>query len=395
MLIFIKNETKTRNKNLMIKVGIPKETYPGEKRVALIPANVPQFKKAGAEVIVQSGAGEEAGYPDSEYVKNGAEIVKSRDEVFAKSDVILQVRALGANPEEGLKDIPLMRDKQILVGFMEPFFAKNLIEEVAKKGVISFALELLPRTSRAQSMDVLSSMATISGYKAVILAASYLPKIFPMLTTAAGSILPANVFVIGAGVAGLQAIATAKRLGAVVRAYDIRPATKQEVESLGAKFVELGLESEEAQDQRGYAKDMGEEFYKRQREMLKRVIAESDVVISTAAVLGKRAPILITEEMVRGMRPGSVIVDIAAERGGNCELTKPGEVVEKYGVTIIGPVNIPSTVPYHASQMYSKNITNFCMLFIKNGEISINLNDDILSSTLLTKDGSLTNSILN
>ncbi len=379
----------------MIKVGIPKETYPGEKRVALIPANIPQFKKAGAEVIVQSGAGEEAGYPDSEYVKNGAEIVKTREEVFAKADVILQVRALGANPEEGLKDIPLMRERQILIGFMEPFFAKNMIEEVAKKGVISFALELLPRTSRAQSMDVLSSMATISGYKAVILAASYLPKMFPMLTTAAGTILPANIFVIGAGVAGLQAIASAKRLGAVVRAYDIRPATKQEVESLGAKFVELGLESEEAQDQRGYAKDMGEEFYRRQREMLTKVIAESDVVISTAAVLGKRAPILITEEMVKGMRPGSVIVDIAAERGGNCELTKPGEVVEKYGVTIIGPVNIPSSVPYHASQMYSKNITNFCMLFIKNGEININLNDDILSSTLLTKDGSLVNSIFN
>ncbi len=377
----------------MLKVGIPKETYPGEKRVALIPANISQFKKAGAEVIIQSGAGEEAGYPDSEYVKNGAEVVKSREEVFAKADVILQVRALGANPEEGLKDIPLMREKQILIGFMEPFFAKNMIEEVAKKGVISFALELLPRISRAQNMDVLSSMATISGYKAVILAAGYLPKMFPMLTTAAGTILPANVFVIGAGVAGLQAIATAKRLGAVVRAYDIRPATKQEVESLGAKFIELGLESEEAQDQRGYAKDMGEEFYRRQREMLAKVIAESDVVISTAAVLGKRAPILITEEMVKGMRPGSIIVDIAAERGGNCELTKPGEVVEKYGVTIIGPVNIPSTVPYHASQMYSKNITNFCMLFIKNGEININLNDDILSSTLLTKDGSVANSI--
>ncbi len=377
----------------MLKVGIPKETYPGEKRVALIPANIPQFKKAGAEVIIQSGAGEEAGYPDSEYVKSGAEVVKSREEVFAKADVILQVRALGANPEEGLKDIPLMKEKQILVGFMEPFFAKNMIEEVAKKGVISFALELLPRTSRAQNMDVLSSMATISGYKAVILAAGYLPKMFPMLTTAAGTILSANVFVIGAGVAGLQAIATAKRLGAVVRAYDIRPATKQEVESLGAKFIELGLESEEAQDQRGYAKDMGEEFYRRQREMLTKVIAESDVVISTAVVLGKRAPILITEEMVKGMRPGSIIVDIAAERGGNCELTKPGEVVEKYGVTIIGPVNIPSTVPYHASQMYSKNITNFCMLFIKNGEININLNDDILSSTLLTKDGSVANSI--
>ncbi len=379
----------------MIKVGIPKETYPGEKRVALIPADVQRFKKAGAEVIVQSGAGEEAGYPDSGYVDKGATIVKSREEVFANADVIIQVRALGANPQEGLKDIPLMREGQILIGFMEPFFAKDLIEEVGGKGVLSFALELLPRTSKAQSMDVLSSMATISGYKAVLIAANYIPKMFPMLTTAAGTIMPANVFVIGAGVAGLQAIATARRLGAVVRAYDIRPATKQEVESLGAKFVELGLESQEAEDKRGYAKDMGEEFYRRQREMLAKVIAESDVVISTASVPGKKAPILITEEMVKSMKPGSVIVDISAERGGNCELTKPGEIVEKYGVTIIGPVNIPSSVPYHASQMYSRNVTNFCMLFIKNGEVKINLEDDILSSTLLTKDGKLVNSIFN
>ncbi|CUT01491.1 Re/Si-specific NAD(P)(+) transhydrogenase subunit alpha [Candidatus Chrysopegis kryptomonas] len=377
----------------MIKIGVPKETYPGETRVALIPANVPNFKKMGAEIIVESGAGEKAGYPDSEYLEKGAQIVKSREEVFSNADVILQVRALGANPVEGKKDIALLKNGQILIGFMEPFLAKDLIEEVAQKGVISFALELLPRTSRAQSMDVLSSMATISGYKAVLIAASYLPKMFPMLTTAAGTILPANVFVIGAGVAGLQAIATARRLGAVVRAYDIRPATKQEVESLGAKFVELGLESQEAEDKRGYAKDMGEEFYRRQREMLTKVVAESDVVISTASVPGKKAPVLITEEMVKGMKPGSVIVDLSAERGGNCELTKPGEIVEKYGVKIIGPVNVPATVPYHASQMYSKNITNFCSLLIKNGEININLNDDILSSTLLTKDGKLTNSI--
>ncbi len=377
----------------MIKIGVPKETYPGETRVALIPADIQNFKKFGAEVLIEAGAGEKAGYPDSEYLEKGAQVVKTREEVFSKADVILQVRALGANPVEGKKDIALLRDGQVLIGFMEPFFAKDLIEEVAKKGVVSFALELLPRTSRAQSMDVLSSMATISGYKAVLIAASYLPKMFPMLTTAAGTILPANVFVIGAGVAGLKAIATARRLGAVVKAYDIRPATKQEVESLGAKFVELGLESQEAEDKRGYAKDMGEEFYRKQREMLTKVIAESDVVISTASVPGKKAPVLITEEMVKKMRPGSVIVDLAAERGGNCELTKPGEVVERYGVKIIGPVNLPATVPYHASQMYSKNITNFCLLLIKDGKININLNDDILSSTLLTKDGKLTNSI--
>jgi NAD(P) transhydrogenase subunit alpha len=236
-------------------------------------------------------------------------------------------------------------------------------------------------------------MATISGYKAVLMAANHLPKMFPMLTTAAGTILPAQVFVIGAGVAGLQAIATARRLGAVVRAYDIRPTTKQEVESLGAKFVELGLETQEAEDKRGYAKDMGDEFYKKQREMLTKVIAESDVVISTAVVPGKKAPVLITEEMVKGMKPGSIIVDLAAERGGNCELTKAGEVVQKYGVTIIGPVNVPASVPFHASQMYSKNITNFCMLFLKNGKIELNFQDDILSSTLLTKDGKVVNSI--
>ncbi|MEN3039027.1 MAG: NAD(P)(+) transhydrogenase (Re/Si-specific) subunit alpha, partial [Candidatus Kryptonium sp.] len=262
----------------MIKIGVPKETYPGETRVALVPGNIQQFKKAGAEIIIQSGAGERAGYKDEEYLEKGAQLAKSREEVFANSDIILHVRALGANPEEGKKDIKLMKEGQILIGFLEPFFAKDLIEEAAKRGIISFALELLPRTSRAQSMDVLSSMATISGYKAVLLAANYLTKMFPMLTTAAGTILPANVFVIGAGVAGLQAIATARRLGAVVRAYDIRPATKQEVESLGAKFVELGLESQEAEDKSGYAKDMGEEFYKKQRELLTKVIAESDVV---------------------------------------------------------------------------------------------------------------------
>jgi NAD(P) transhydrogenase subunit alpha len=377
----------------MIKIGVPKETYPGETRVALIPANIAQFQKAGAEVLIESGAGERAGYLDSEYLSKGAQIVKSREEIFSNADVVLQVRAVGANPIEGSKDIPLMREGQILIGFMEPFFAKEIVEKVAQKGVISFALELLPRTSRAQTMDVLSSMATISGYKAVLMAANHLPKMFPMLTTAAGTILPAQVFVIGAGVAGLQAIATARRLGAVVRAYDIRPATKQEVESLGAKFVELGLETQEAEDKRGYAKDMGDEFYKKQREMLTKVIAESDVVISTAVVPGKKAPVLITEEMVKGMKPGSVIVDLAAERGGNCELTKAGEVVQKYGVTIIGPVNVPASVPFHASQMYSKNITNFCMLFLKNGKIELNFQDDILSSTLLTKDGKVVNSI--
>ncbi len=371
-----------------LKVGVPKETYPGERRVALVPALVPQLKGAGVEaVLVEQGAGAEAGFPDSAYAEQGARVVESRQEVFEGADVVLQVRTPGANPERGREDLELLRPGQVVIGFLEPLTALDAVKALAERRVTAFALELMPRITRAQSMDALSSQATVAGYKAVLLAAEALPKMFPMMMTAAGTITPAHVFVVGAGVAGLQAIATARKLGAVVQAYDIRPETKEQVESLGAKFVELGLETEEARAEGGYAREMGEEFYRKQREMMRRVVAESDVVITTAAVPGKRAPVLITEEMVKGMAPGSVIVDVAAERGGNCELTKPGETVTVHGVTIIGAVNLPATVPYHASQMYARNVTTFLLGMLKDGELKLDLDDPIVRDTLVTRDG--------
>jgi len=284
-----------------------------------------------------------------------------------------------------------MRRGQFLIGFLRPLGTQETVQRIASTGVTSFAVELMPRTTRAQSMDALSSMATACGYKAVVIAADTLPRIFPMLTTAAGTITPARVLVIGAGVAGLQAIATARRLGAVVSAYDVRPAAKEQVQSLGGRFVELPLEVTDAQDAGGYAKAQDESFYQRQRELLGKVIADSDVVITTAVVPGKNAPLLVTKEMVAGMAPGSVIVDIAAERGGNCELTKCGEKITVGGVSIIGWINLASSVPYHASQMYSRNVTNFLLNMVKDGRVSVNMNDDIVSSTLVTEGGEIVN----
>ena len=368
-------------------VGVLKERYPNEKRVSLVPSEVQKLKKKGIEVLVERGAGEEAGFGDEEYSENGAELL-SREEVFQRSEVLLKVRGLSAEKELFLEEKENYRGKT-LVGFLEPFSVGELLKDIEELKLTSFSMELVPRTTRAQSMDVLSSMATVAGYKAVLIASDMLPKMFPMLMTAAGTVLPAKVFVVGAGVAGLQAIATAKRLGAVVHAYDIRPAAKEQVLSLGAKFVELGLESEQAEDRGGYAKAMDEEFYRRQREMMKEVVGESDVVITTAMVPGKRAPVLITEEMVKGMKRGSVIVDLSAERGGNCELTVPGEVVEKHGVKIVGTLNLPAQVPYDASQMYSRNMANFLSLLVKEGQLHIDMEDDIVRETLLTKEGEL------
>ncbi len=372
-------------------IGVPKETFPGERRVALIPNDVPALVKAGAEVFVEAEAGLSAGYRDNDYTEKGAQIVASRDEIFQKAEVILQVRTLGANPEKGMDDMKRLREGQVVIGFMEPLTAPEPLQELARQKVVAFALELIPRITRAQSMDVLSSQATVAGYKAALLAADTLPRMFPMMMTAAGTILAARVFVVGAGVAGLQAIATARRLGANVQAYDIRPAVKEQVQSLGAKFVELELETEEAEDKGGYAKAMDEEFYRKQREMMTRVVAESDVVITTAAVPGKKAPVLVTEEMIKGMKEGSVIVDLAAERGGNCELTRPGETIQKHGVTIIGAVNLPATIPYHASQMYSKNITNFLKLMIQDGKLNVDVDDEIIKETMVTRDGQIVN----
>src|SRR5881394_4199356 len=315
-------------------VGVPRETFPGERRVALVPLTVPNLTKAGLEVVVEAGAGASGGYPDAEYTAKGAKIVPDRAEVFRAADIVVQVLCYGSNDKTGQADVPLYRRGQVLVGFLRPLGSIETIQEIASKGVTSFSVELMPRTTRAQSMDVLSSMGTICGYKAVILAADKLPRIFPMLTTAAGTITPARVFIIGAGVAGLQAISTARRLGAVASAYDLRPAAKEQVQSLGGRFVELPIEAKDAQDARGYGTAQGEEFYRKQRELLGDAVAANDVVITAAVIPGKKSPVLVTKEMVARMAPGSVIVDLAAERGGNCELTRGGETIVEQGVTI-------------------------------------------------------------
>ena len=367
-------------------LGSVRETFPQERRVALVPRQCEALRKAGLDVIVEQSAGAEAGFPDELYVARGARI-GSREEIFREADVVAQVRCLGANPDAGRADLRLLKSGQILIGFGEPLTALSECSELANAGVSLLAMELIPRITRAQSMDALSSMATISGYRAVLLGASQLPKMFPLLMTAAGTITPAKVFVLGAGVAGLQAIATARRLGAVVYAYDVRPAVKEQVESVGAKFVMLDVDSGSSEDKGGYAKAMDEAFYRRQRELLTETLREQDVVITTAAVPGRKSPILITAEMVAAMQPGSVIVDIAAERGGNCELTRAGETVVENGVTIIGPVNLPSLVPHHASQMLSANIAALAKLLVRDGQVTLNLEDQIIQESLVTHGG--------
>jgi len=372
-------------------VGVPRESFPGERRVALVPAAIPNLTKAGLEVVVEAGAGVAAGYPDQDYAAKGAKIVADRAEVFRAADIVAQILCYGSNDKTGKADVPLFRNGQVLVGFLRPLGSIETIQEIASKGVTSFSVELMPRTTRAQSMDVLSSMATICGYKAVVLAADTSPRIFPMLTTAAGTITPGRVLVIGAGVAGLQAIATARRLGAVASAYDLRPAAKEQVQSLGGRFVELPIEAKDAEDARGYARAQDENFYKRQRELLGKVVADSDVVISAAVIPGKKPPILVTKEMVASMAPGSVIIDLAGERGGNCELTRPGEIVVEHGVTIIGWFNLASTVPYHASQMYARNVSAFLLHLVKDGKLQLNMEDEIVRETMLTRGGEVVN----
>ena len=370
-------------------IGVPKENYPGERRVALVPSVLPTLTKAGFEIHVQAGAGIEAGYPDSQYADKGGRIVADRQSVFSAADIIVQVLCYGSNDITGQQDVALFHRDQILIGFLRPFGEREVAQEIAGAGVTSFSVELMPRTTRAQSMDALSSMGTICGYKAVLVAANSHLRIFPMLTTAAGTITPARVFVIGAGVAGLQAIATARRLGAVISAYDLRPAAKEQVQSLGGRFVELPLEAKDAQDARGYATEQGEDFYRRQRELLGQVVKESDVVITAAVIPGKKSPVLVTEDMVKGMAPGSVILDLAAERGGNCEITERGKTVVKHGVTIIGAINLATGIPYHASQMYAKNITNFLVHIIKDQKLNLNLADEIVRETLVTRGGEI------
>jgi NAD(P) transhydrogenase subunit alpha len=366
-----------------MRVGVPRETAAGETRVALIPAGAATLKKAGLDVAVEAGAGEAAGFTDTAYREQGAVLVP-RSDVFATSDILLHVRA---TPPAG----PL-RAGQVVIGFADPLGSPETIRQLAATGASLLSMELMPRITRAQSMDALSSMATIAGYKGVLLAANTLPRMFPMLMTAAGTISAARVFIMGAGVAGLQAISAARRLGARVEAYDVRPAVKEQVQSLGAKFVELPLEAADAEDKGGYAKAQDESFYRRQREMMLKVVEGSDVVITTALIPGKRAPILVTREMVERMAPGSVVVDLAAERGGNCELTRPDEIVVHHGVTILGPSNPPALVPYHASQMYSRNITTFLTHLLgkdgaKQSSLTLSTADEITRETLLTQSG--------
>ncbi|MCA9170658.1 MAG: Re/Si-specific NAD(P)(+) transhydrogenase subunit alpha [Planctomycetales bacterium] len=388
----MRNEDTQFDPEIKMKIGVVKETFPGERRVALTPASLPPLQKQGCEILVEHDAGTSAGYTDAAYVAQGASVVE-RLEVF-QADVVVGVRWAGANAAQQAADTTMLRSGQMLVGNCDPLGQPEAIAQLAGSGVDLFGLEMIPRITRAQSMDVLSSQATIAGYRAVLLAATELPRMFPLMMTAAGTLSPARVFVIGAGVAGLQAIATSRRLGAVVQAYDVRPAVREQCESLGAKFVELPLETSSAEGQGGYAKAMDEDFYRRQRELMAKVVSESDVVITTAAIPGKPSPRLITADAVAGMQPGSVIVDLAAERGGNCELSQADQRVIEHGVTILGPTNLPAEVPYHASQMFAKNVATFLLHLIKQGQVELNLEDEITRETLLTHNGQVSNARL-
>ena len=368
-------------------VGVPRETFPGERRVALVPGTVPALTQAGFEVIVETDAGRAAGFLDAAYSEQGARVVSERDAVFSESDLLLQVRCVGAAGDAGAVDLPRFHTGQIAIGFSEPLIETRRALALAERGVTAFSMELIPRITRAQSMDALSSMATVAGYKAVLMAADHLLRMFPLLMTAAGTLTPARVLVVGAGVAGLQAIATARRLGAKVEAYDVRPVVKEQVESLGASFVELSLETEDSEDAGGYAKEQDDTFLRRQREMMTAVVAANDVVITTALIPGKPAPVLISAAMIDGMAPGSVVVDLAAERGGNCEPTRPDEVVVANGVTILGPTNLPASVPHHASQMFSKNISTLLLHLIADGQLVLDDDDEITRDTLVSHDG--------
>ncbi|MCY3009888.1 MAG: Re/Si-specific NAD(P)(+) transhydrogenase subunit alpha [Planctomycetota bacterium] len=375
----------------VMRVGVVKELLPGEARVAMIPKCVETLIKAGLQVSIEHGAGTAAGYTDDAFQSAGATIVPNRAAVY-NSDIILQVRGCGAQKEYADIDRSLLRSGQVLIATLDPLGEPHTIAQYAPSGASIFSLELIPRITRAQSMDVLSSQATIAGYRAVLLAATVLPKMFPMMMTAAGTLSAAKVFVIGVGVAGLQAIASAKKLGAIVSAYDVRPACREQVESLGGKFVELQLGSTGAEDTGGYAKAMDENFYHKQRELLTSVVRQSDVVITTAAIPGKKSPTLVTGAAVESMAPGSVIVDLGAERGGNCELTQANQSIIKYGVTILGPTNLPAEVPFHASQMFANNITKFLLNMVKKGVLEINTEDEIVRETLLAQGGQVVNS---
>jgi NAD(P) transhydrogenase subunit alpha len=366
-------------------VSVPKETARGERRVALVPDLVGKLVKAGLEVVLEPGAGTAAGFPDAVYQQQGASF---DPQALERADILLHVQPPTA------AEVGRLKQGVTLIGFLQPYTNAAGITALAGRQATAFSVELMPRITRAQSMDALSAMSTVAGYKAVVLAASYLPKFFPLLMTAAGTVTAARVFVLGAGVAGLQAIGTAKRLGAVIEAYDTRPAVKEQVESLGGKFVELPLATANAEDKSGYARAQTEEFYQQQRQLLGRCVAAADVVITTALVPGRRAPVLITEEMVQAMRPGSVVVDLAAEQGGNCAVTRVGEDVNHNGVLILGPANLPSSVPYHASQMYARTQTNYLLHLVKDGKINLDLNDELTRGPLVLHNGQVVHEVV-
>ena len=369
-------------------IGIPSEIKPGEERVAMSPANVQSLTDKSVQVLFQTNAGIAAGYPNAEYTAAGATLTDDRAEIFAKADIVLQVQSFGSNNDNSASDLASLRKGQLVIGMMDPLAAPQAAQAVADKGASAIALELVPRISRAQSMDVLSSMATLSGYQAVLMGASAAQRIFPMLMTAAGTLQPARVLIMGVGVAGLQACATAKRLGGIVEAYDVRPAAREQIISVGAKPIELDLDTDESEGAGGYAKEQGEDFLRRQRELLTAVVAEQDIIITTAAIPGAKSPILVTEDMVKAMKPGSVIVDLAAERGGNCDLTEQGKTVMAHGVTILGPENVPSELAYHASQMYGKNMQTLLELILDDqGNLNLDFNDEIIAGTVVAHNG--------
>ena len=368
-------------------IGITRELVAGENRVSLCPDNVQSLVDKGLELWVEQNAGAQAGFSDDDYISVGAKVVPDRDELFAKSDVILQVQSFGSNTENADDDLKRLKAKQLVIGMMDPLAQPQAAQQVADTGATAIALEMVPRISRAQSMDVLSSMATLAGYRSVLLGAEAAPRILPMLMTAAGTLQPARVLIMGVGVAGLQACATAKRLGAVVEAYDVRPAAREQIISVGATPVELDLPTESSEGAGGYAKKQSEEFLRMQREQMTEVVARQDIIITTAAIPGAKSPILVTEDMLKAMKTGSVLVDLAAERGGNCESTQMGKTVVAHGVTIVGPENLASDVAFHASQMYGNNIQTLLELILEEGQINLDFEDEIVAGTVIAHGG--------
>jgi NAD(P) transhydrogenase subunit alpha len=368
-------------------IGITRELVTGENRVSLCPENVQSLVDRGLELWIEQNAGAQAGFSDEDYTSVGAKVVSDRDELFAKSDVILQVQSFGSNTENADDDLKRLKSKQLVIGMMDPLAQPQAAQQVAGTGATAIALEMVPRISRAQSMDVLSSMATLAGYRSVLLGAEAAPRILPMLMTAAGTLQPARVLIMGVGVAGLQACATAKRLGAVVEAYDVRPAAREQIISVGATPVELDLPTESSEGAGGYAKKQSEEFLRMQREQMTEVVARQDIIITTAAIPGAKSPILVTEDMLKAMKTGSVLVDLAAERGGNCESTQVGKTVVAHGVTIVGPENLASDAAFHASQMYGNNIQTLLELILEEGQINLDFEDEIVAGTVIAHGG--------